>query len=96
MAWWVTPGVGVVSRYLIQGWHMTGCFCAVKGRGELQSFQYSCATSDIVVVEGMQQEPTVDVVLSATDLVPTLVAFGCAPRLQAAMRLGGIRVADHG
>ena len=75
---------------------MTGCFCAVKARGELQSFQDSCATSDIVVVEGIQLEPTVDVVLSAADLVPTLVAFGCAPRLQAATRLGGVRMTDHG
>ena len=68
----------------------------MQGRGELQSFQDSCAACDIAVVEGVQDEAAAEAILKGTAVVPTVVAFGCAPRLQAAMRLGELSSADAG
>ena len=67
-----------------------------QGRGDLQSFQDSCAACDIAVVEGVQEETVAERILRATAAVPTMVTFGCAPRLQAAMRLGGLPSAAAG
>ena len=67
-----------------------------QARGELRSFQDSCAASDIVVAEGLQEEDTVRAVLKAAEAVPTVVAFGCAPSLQGVLRLGGLKMADTG
>lgn len=75
---------------------MRGSICVVKARGELQSFQDSCAKSNIVVVEGLHEEQAVDSVLKAVEAVPTFVVFGCASRLQNAMRLGGWSLVDDG
>ena len=66
----------------------------LQGKGELQSFQDSCAAADIVVAEGLQDEVAAEKVLHAAAAVPTLVTFGCAQSLQAAMRLGGISATD--
>ena len=51
---------------------------------------------DIAVVEGVQEDAAAEVILQGTAAVPTLVAFGCTPRLQAAMRLGGLPSAAAG
>ena len=75
---------------------MRHCSAADQGRGELQSFQDSCVACDIAVVEGVQEEAAAEAVLQGTAAVPTMVAFGCLPRLQAAMRLGGLSSADAG
>lgn len=68
----------------------------MQGKGELQSFQDSCAAADIVVVEGILGDAAAAKVLQAAASVPTLVAFGCALSLQAAMRLGGASTTDNG
>ena len=69
---------------------------ALQGKGELQSFQDSCTAADIVLAEGLQDEVAAEQVLHAAAAVPTLVTFGCAQSLQAAMRLGGISATDSG
>ena len=69
---------------------------AVQGKGELQSFQDSCAAADIVVAEGLQDEVAAEKFLHAAAAVPTLVTLGCAQSLEAAMRLGGISATDSG
>ena len=68
----------------------------MQARGELQSFQDSCAASNLMVAEGLQEEQIVSHVLKAAESVPTVVAFGCAQSLQGATRLGGVHMADDG
>ena len=85
-----------LRRHLLSRLQLRQRLCLAQAKGELQSFQDSCAASDIIVAEGLQEERAVRDILEATRSVPTVVAFGCAPGLQGAMRLGGVHLADNG
>ena len=62
----------------------------------LRDFQREALRADILFVEGLQDTAVLDAVLSSASRVPTLVAFGCAPALQAQQRLGGLPLMPAG
>lgn len=82
---------------------MAGCantsFVRAVGAQEpvvLRDFEREARRADILFVEGLQDAAAVEAVLRSAPGVPTLVAFGCAPALRGAQRLGGLPLAPAG
>ena len=78
---------------------LTHHLCVLWGAQEpvvLRDFEREARRADILFVEGLQDAAAVEAVLRSAPGVPTLVAFGCAPALRGAQRLGGLPLAPAG